>query len=253
MLELGIGIQGAKPVVSGSGLADPLGTVKAISSLIEAGHRIGLEFSLSTDFAELGKMRQRIRQSNVSPMFDSEADRNIGEHGFWMNAVNDKNEVVALQAFRLDEAEPNLADWALGWMMGLYARRRELIVPRQPKPPEHSRTSLIKGKLAYHGEFWVEKHCKGCFNIFPRLGLLLALVKWQPEAIWALTGESMATRGHMIRAGYGHIEQSFLTWEWEPEGAEPNEWIAIAERRHLEFSVAQMTSTKAKYRLSPVP
>ena len=38
MLELGIGIQGAKPIVSGSGLADPLGTVKAISSLIEAGH-----------------------------------------------------------------------------------------------------------------------------------------------------------------------------------------------------------------------
>src|SRR5947208_1774872 len=149
MLELGIGIQGAKPIVTGSGLADPLATVKAISSLIEAGHRIGLEFNLSTDFAELAKIRQRIRQSNVSPMFDCEADRNIAEHGFWMNAVNDKNEVVALQAFRLDEAEPNLADWALGWMMGLYARRRELIVPKQPKPPEHTLTSLIKGKVAY--------------------------------------------------------------------------------------------------------
>ena len=29
---------------------------------------------------------------------------------------------------------------------------------------------------------------KGCFPLFPRIGMLLAMVKWQPEAIWALTG-----------------------------------------------------------------
>ena len=74
--------------------------------------------------------------------------------------------------------------------------------------------------------------------------------KWQPEAIWALTGQSMATRGHMVRMGYGHLEQSFLTWEWEPHGAEQAEWIGIAERRHLEFSIAEMASTEAKYPLS---
>ena len=80
-----------------------------------------------------------------------------------------------------------------------------------------------------------------------RLGLLLALIKWQPVAIWALIGETMATRGHMVRMGYGHIEPSFLTWEWCPEGAEPREWIGIAERRHLEFSIAEMAAIAAQH------
>ena len=84
--------------------------------------------------------------------------------------------------------------------------------------------------------------------------MLLAMVKWQPEAIWALTGQSMATRGHMVRMGYGHLEQSFLTWEWEPDGAEQAEWIGVALRRHLEFSIAELSSgsaTEAKYQHLP--
>lgn len=180
-------------------------------------------------------------------MFDAATCRTLGERGFWMSAMDRNGEIVGLQAFRLDEADPNLAEWVLGWMMGIYARRREMIVPRGVLPPEHSLTHLIGGRVVYHGELWIEKHSRGCFSFFPRLGMLLALIKWQPNAIWALTGQSMATRGHMVRMGYGHLEQSFLTWEWEPDGAEQAEWIGIAERRHLEFSVAEMTSTEARY------
>ena len=120
-------------------------------------------------------------------------------------------------------------------------------------PPEHSLSHLIRGRIVYHGELWIDKQVKGCFPIFPRIGMLLAMVKWQPEAIWALTGQSMATRGHMVRMGYGHLEQSFLTWEWEPDGAEQAEWVGIALRRHLEFSIAEMATTEAKYQPSPVP
>ena len=84
--------------------------------------------------------------------------------------------------------------------------------------------------------------------------MLLAMVKWQPEAIWALTGQSMATRGHMVRMGYGHLEQSFLTWEWEPDGAEQAEWIGIAAApppRVLDRGNGP--STEARYQPSPVP
>ena len=253
MFALGVGVQGSVPLGSATGLADPLQTVLAISALIQAGQGMGYTFRISSDFAEFAELRQALRQSEVSPMFDVAVDPSLAEHGFWMSAVNSQNETVALQALRLDEALPNLAEWALGWMMGLYVRRREMIIPRHIRPPEHSLTRLIRGKVVYQGETWIEKHSKGCFKVFPRIGMLLALVKWQPEAIWALTGASMATRGHMIRAGYGHLEQSFLTWEWEPSGAEKNEWIGIAERRHLEFSIAEMMTTEAKYQLSQFP
>ncbi|MFT3986190.1 hypothetical protein [Aestuariivirga sp.] len=240
MYALGVGLRGAQPLTEAHGLSDPLRTVSAIARLIDEGQAIGYTFKISSDFAALARERLAVRNSAVSPMFDITVSRELGETGFWLSAHNAAGETVGIQAFRLDDASPNLADWVLGWMMGLYAKRREMIVPNQLHAPDHSLAALIRGKAVYHGELWIEKHSKGCFNVFPRLGMLLALVKWQPDAIWALTGDSMATRGHLIRMGYGHLEPSFLTWDWEPEGAEPHEWIAIAERRHLEFCVAEM-------------
>lgn len=254
MYALNTGMQGAQPLFAPTGLTDPLKTVTAISTLLAAGAAAGFTFSISTDFAELSRQRKTLRGSGISPMFDATVNATLNERGFWMGAMDRSGAMIGLQAFRLDDADPSLAEWVLGWMMGLYARRREMIVPRGVLPPEHSLSHLIRGRVVYHGELWIEKHSKGCFSFFPRLGMLLALIKWQPNAIWALTGQSMATRGHMVRMGYGHLEQSFLTWEWEPDGAEQAEWIGIAERRHLEFSVAEMTaSTEARYQLSPVP
>jgi hypothetical protein len=252
MYALNFGLQGVQPIGIDTGLADPLRTITAISNLIRQGTDQGFSFRLNTDFAELARLRQELRSSDISPMFDPQACRSLSERGFWMSVADASGKTVGLQAFRLDDADPNLAEWVLGWMMGLYARRREMIVPRAVMPPEHSLSHLIRGRIVYHGELWIDKQVKGCFPIFPRIGMLLAMVKWQPEAIWALTGQSMATRGHMVRMGYGHLEQSFLTWEWEPEGAEQAEWIGIALRRHLEFSIAEMVSTEERYLPSPV-
>ncbi|WP_421695418.1 hypothetical protein [Aestuariivirga sp.] len=250
---MNIGLQGVQPFGGDTGLVDPLRTVQAITSLIEAGKDQGFSFRLSSDFTELARLRQQLRNSDVSPMFDLQTGRSLGERGFWMALDDRDGKPVGLQAFRLDDADPNLAEWVLGWMMGLYARRREMIVPRAVMPPEHSLSHLIRGRIVYHGELWIDKHVKGAFPLFPRIGMLLAMVKWQPEAIWALTGQSMATRGHMVRMGYGHLEQSFLTWEWEPDGAEQAEWIGIALRRHMEFSIAEMSATEGKYLPSPIP
>jgi hypothetical protein len=253
MYALNVGLQGVQPFGVDTGLADPLRTVSAISGLIRQGADQGLTFRLFTDFSELARQRQLLRRSDVSPMFDPLASRGLAERGFWMSLADAEGKTVGLQAFRLDDADPNLAEWVLGWMMGHYARRREMIVPQATLPPEHSLSHLIRGRVVYHGELWIDKQAKGCFPLFPRIGMLLALVKWQPEAIWALTGQSMATRGHMVRMGYGHLEQSFLTWEWQPEGAEQAEWIGIALRRHLEFSIAEMASTEARYPPLQVP
>lgn len=242
-----VGLQGVQPLGLETGLADPLRTVTAISALLATAAEQGLSFRISTDFAELARERRRLRNSDVSPMFDPQASRSLSERGFWMAALDREGRTVGLQAFRLDDADPNLAEWVLGWMMGLHARRREMIIPRAVMPPEHSLSHLIRGRIVYHGELWIDRHCKAGFPAFPRAGMLLAMVKWQPEAIWALTGQSMATRGHMVRMGYGHLEQSFLTWEWEPDGAEQAEWIGVALRRHLEFSIAEMAATEARY------
>lgn len=215
----------------------------AVNTLLEAGRELGYTFELSADFEELGRVKRALRDIDLSPMFDPAVDHNLPRTAFWLSAVDQTGAICALQAYRIDHAWPTLAEWALGWMMGLYARRREMIVPRQVSPPENTLTALIRGKVVYSGEVWVSKQVKkGLSESFARLGVLLAFMKWNPEAIWALTSTAMATRGFMVRAGLGYIEPSFLTWLWSPDGAESEEWISVAPRRHLEFLVSEMSA-----------
>lgn len=231
------GLQDVLPSAPAWGLSDPLKMVNTIAELLRQGAARGFAFRLSRDFESLARLRRELRGTAVSPLFDPHACDDLADRGFWMSAAGPAQRIVGLQAFRLDVAEPSLADFAAGWMLAHYARRGEAVVPGAVGPPAQSRGYLIGGRIVYHGELWVASHVRGCFPLFPRLGLLLSLVKWQPEAVWALTGQSMATRGHMLRMGYGHIEPGFLTWEHPPEGAEHSEWIGIALRRHLESGV----------------
>lgn len=252
MFVQNIGVQGVTPHASTVGLSDPMRIVDAITRLRDAGAALGYSFETSTNFIHMAEMRRALRNSEVSPMFDPHVNRYLGDRGFWMKALAADGRPIAIQGFRLDDADPNLAEWALGWMMGLYAKRRELIVPEAIHVPDHSVTALIRGPIGYHGELWIDPQNKGIFEIFTRLGMLLALIKWHPEALWSLGSRAMATRGHMVRSGYVHLERSFLRWTWEPDGAEPVEWVGVAERRHLEFMVAEMTPREGKYLPSSV-
>ena len=158
----------SRQLIGDQGIADPLRAVVVISDIIKAGQTLGYTFHLSTDFLELAKARRLLRESEPSPMFDLAVDHNLPDIAFWMKAVNAEGEISALQGYRMDIATPNLAEWTLGWMMGLYARRREMIIPRQALPPVHTLTSLIRGKVVYLGEFWVSRHGKKLCRICSR-------------------------------------------------------------------------------------
>jgi hypothetical protein len=223
-------------------LADPLGLVRAISEIRAQIEEIGLTVHYSSDFEELVEIRRQTRGDRVSPMFDPAICQLDADRAFWLGAFKD-DELVSMQAFRLDTVYPNLAEWALGWFAGLYIKRNEIILPAALDPPAHSRTRNLSGRLVYHGEMWIDKAIKKrqVFNLLPRLGLLISHIKWQPDAVWALTGNMFATHGFITRMGYSTQESSFLRWlpRWEPEGADDREWVIIADRSNLEFLVAE--------------
>jgi hypothetical protein len=236
-------------------LADPLSAAKVIGQLLARAKESGIELSISSDFEDLQRTRHQLRGDQISPMFDPEISLLDEDRAFWLAARLTSGQPIALQAFRLDIVHPNLAEWALGWMAGLYLKRKELVVPRRTDPPFNSRALTMSGKLVYHGELWIDRNSRNreCFDIFPRAGMLLAYLKWLPNGLWSLVSESMATRGHMVRMGYGHLERGFLSWEWEPNGAEPIEWVGLADRDQLELLIAEMAATEELYQPSSAP
>jgi hypothetical protein len=223
------------------GLRDPMQLAIVTVALRRAVEDMGYCITISEDFHAFAEMRARCRGGKVAPFFDPAVNAGLDKRAFWVGAENSTGVPICLQAFRIDTAEPNLADWAPGWIMGLYLRRGELLVPRAAAPPASSVTERVVGRMVYHGELWIDPKLRGngLLDILPRMGMLLAMIKWQPDAMWAIIGQTMATRGQITRLGYNHLERGFLQWEFLPEGGEDIEWLAIAEREELEYLVQE--------------
>jgi len=227
-------------------LADPLVAVRVAADLIGKIRSIGLEIETSEDFHRFVDARCKLRDgSAASPLFDPAATSLDNGRGLWMLARDANGEHSALQAFRADMVETNLAEWALGWVIGIYLKRGELVVPAHNHPPNGSIANKVAGVCVYHGELWIARSVKekSFVEWFSRLGLILSFLKWQPAAIWALIGSSMATRGHMTRMGYAHMERGFMRWEFLPDGADTNEWLGLSDRSCVEHMINEMAAT----------
>jgi hypothetical protein len=229
-----------------TGIFDPLKIARVVALLESKLNGIGLSAEISHDFKELSVLRAALRDNHpVCPLFDPAVTTLSPERAFWLALRDAQSNIVGLQAFRLDRADPNLADWALGWILGIYLKRSELILPEELLPCTTSVTQRISGWTAYQGEVWLHESMRGrgLLEEFSRFGVILAHLKWQPEAIWALTSEEMAKRGAALRMGYPHSERGFLKWRFLPEGADATEWISIAERGAVNRLVDELETT----------
>ncbi len=234
------------------GLRDPLGVAKVVCSLHGSLESAGYQVALSEDLARFASVKEAARKERVTPYFDASIISLSPGRAFWMELLDDSGKVVGLQAFRLDQVESSLADWCATYTIGLYMRRQEILVPTHAAPPRGSLSERLRGRLAYHGELWIENHVRNrrIMEFFGRLGMLLCLIRWCPDALWALADQAMATHGHLNRMGYSALERGFFRWQWVSDGIDPVEWLAMSERSSLEQLVEEMLTTPQQSRLA---
>lgn len=230
-----------------AGLSNPLGAVRVCAAIANELAEAGFTYHTSSDMKAFNDTKMICRGIPVAPMHYYETAVFSGERAMWTSLTNQHGETVGLQAFRYDEVDTNLADWCVTYMIGVYMRRQELMVPTHAQPPAGSIAERLTGKLVYHGEIWIDKQIKNrkVFELFVRLGLILALIKWRPDAIWGLASAQMAGHGHFTRVGYPVLERGFLRWQWASEGIDPVEYLVAVERPSLEAIVEEMLATGA--------
>jgi hypothetical protein len=236
--------------MSKDGLRDPLGAAKIISALVQELEQLGFAAHMDESLAAFAAAKMQVRNEKPSPFFDPAVNIADDSRFFWMNLCDHSGATVGLQAFRIDSVDSSLADWGPSYTIGLYMRRQEVLVPLHPSPPRGCIAERIKGKLVYHGELWIDRALRNrrIVEVFGRLGLLLSLLRWNPDAIWALAGQSMATHGHLNRMGFGYLERGFFRWQWGGDGIDAVEWVAIAERSGLESMIEEMLTTPQQSR-----
>jgi hypothetical protein len=237
------------------GLTQPLAAARAATLLEDELKSLKLQVHISSDMRAFDEAKQDARDHCVAPMHHYATGVFERERAFWMHLTDEAGDVVGLQAFRFDQIDTHLADWCVNYMIGVYMRRQEMLVPSFAKPPDGSVAERLTGKLVYHGEIWISKSVKSrkVFEIFVRLGLILAVIKWRPDAIWGLASAQMASHGHFTRVGYTILERGFLRWQWATEGIDPVEYLVAAELPSLEAMINEMLATEAEFVQAPVP
>lgn len=227
-----------------TGLANPLAAARVAAALFEQARGMGIRLEISSDFSRFAALRQTLRNEPVSPFFDPAITELGNDKAFWAIGYDEQDRPVTLQAFRIDLVDTCLADWALGFVIGIYMKRGEVIVPAKVRPPKNSITERVRGKVVYHGEFWISKDVRQRLAVetIPLWGMILAQIKWNPDAIWGIAEDLMATKGFVTRIGYAHMERGFFEWEWMPNGADSREWLALSERADLEYIIEERAS-----------
>jgi hypothetical protein len=236
-------------VMKNAGLLQPLAAARAATMLEAELVGLKLKVHVSNDMVALNDVKRQVRNIPVAPMHHHAVCVFDRERAFWMSITDQAGDVVGLQAFRFDQIDTHLADWCINYMIGVYMRQNELMVPAYTRPPEGSIAERLTGKLVYHGELWMDKHLKSrrAFEVFARLGLILSVIKWRPDAIWGLASAQMAGHGHLTRVGYTILERGFLRWQWASEGIDPSEYLVAAELSSLESLIEEMTATEVVY------
>ena len=232
-------------------LKNPLGVSRTIVRLEQGLLALGLTLHTDCNMAAFAETKRRVRDMDPAPMHDHLVCDFSGDRAFWMSLIDQDGDVVGLQAYRCDRMDINLSEWCANYMIGVYMRRNELMVPSHGRPPNGSLAEKLSGTLVYHGELWVDREVKNrrVIELFSKLGSLVVLCKWNPDAIWALTGFHMATRGYASRMGYPYIERGFLRWLWHSDNVEDVEYLAVAERSFLEQIVEESIQSEDKHLL----
>ena len=244
-----------------AGISNPLAVACAAATLELELQSFGLKVELSSDMAAFNEAKKRARGFEVAPMHHHEVGVFDNERAHWLSLKDGQGNIVGLQAFRCDVIDTNLADWCVTYMIGAYMRRQELMVPSHAKPAKGSISERLSGKLAYHGELWIDKahRNRDVIEHFVRIALVLTYIKWQPDAIWALAGAHIVERGHLSRSGYNTLELGFMRWQLASDGIDPFEYLYVVEKHAIETMVEVWSSKEALYprervrtQLSPV-
>jgi hypothetical protein len=232
-----------------TGISNPLAVARAVATLELELKSFGLTVEVSSDMAAFNEVKKQARGFEVAPMHHHEVGVFTNERAHWLSLHEASGKIVGLQAFRCDQIDTNLADWCITYMIGAYMRRQELMVPSHAKPAKGSISERLTGKLAYHGELWIEKahRNRDVIEHFVRMALILTHLKWQPDAIWALAGAHIVERGHLSRSGYNTLELGFMRWQMASDGIDPFEYLYVVEKHSIETMIEVWSSKEALY------
>lgn len=169
--------------------------------------------------------------------FDPTGDMDGAASAFWVCAFDADGDLIHTQAAQILDLTTSTISGHITSHLQNYFPKTPGLLRSSTRAKMGPKASKLNGMVAYHGEMWLAKtyRDKGTAALVNRLGILLVVREWDPDAIFGLMNWSLACSGFNMRIGYMHSEPMTLSWEKQSDGSEHQVWLVYLEREDIAF------------------
>ncbi len=188
---------------------DPLQVSRFLRVYDDAAAQKGMKLSIGFDFNEYVAITRSLETKRpTEPIFRPDCSPIKSGEGYWMIGADQNNEVALVEAARLyDLQHSNLAEH-LESLKAFYADPVRQAHPRDRCTCTAPSARNIRGKVAYHGDFWLRKDFRGqgMPKIMAAVLRGISFAMWAPDFVCGLAGHWTLDKGVLGQYGHTHHE-----------------------------------------------
>lgn len=185
------------------------------------------------DFARLENLLSESDKGGLTEHFSTALNTYTPENAFWLRAVGDQGDTVAVGAIRLDRLGVETLDVHLKkYWRRCYPDKTGEGVRVADRQPHFLRE--ISGDVAYLGDLWVkrEHQRKKIHEWFSPLAMVVTLQRWNPDWMYCWIRPSAWSKRYPLAYGFSTVHPVGLRWESGPVTIDDDLVMAINNRCH---------------------
>ncbi len=208
---------------------DVVFAVKQVAACEKRFRELDVSLEIDTDFQRFKEVCLTCGRGSIGRPFDPSFNDILPHNGFWVAGWKE-GKLVFTVAVRMDDLQQ--MDLSTFW-------RRHLgrLFPEGDAnwldSDVDSELRKISGKVAYHGELWVNDHNRGS-GIAPLVclySIAWAVIAIRPDWVVAIVGGAGLSGGLSFREGYTNAEPLIHEWRWAPGYIAKDEFLIWINRR----------------------
>ncbi|MET4484299.1 hypothetical protein [Bradyrhizobium sp. F1.13.3] len=230
-----------------AGLVNQLQVSRFLQVYDNAAARRGIELSIGFDFREYVAITSATpTKGRTYPNFRPERSPIRSGEGYWIIGLDKNKEVALTDAARLyDLSRSNLAEHLESLSAfyddpSVHAHSQDRCVCNAPS------ATRITGKVAYHGDLWVRKDCRGqgLAKIVAGVAHGLSFAMWTPDFLCSLVGGFSLEKGLVAQYEMAHQEPGGSILQLVEENIVDDDWLIWLTGEELRRQVEDHDETK---------